>query len=471
MKKLLFILMVFLCVGNANAECAAITGDLCDKSKDKVLSVPDVGCYFCGREYCNNLDTVAVIGPAQIRGNGGYYSNYLYECHRGAFLYDNVWRPSRIRQCTDGGQMELANDPNALQAVYNPDFVGYVRTDGSSFTMVPGRTVCLGYACKSGYQNIGGKCISETESAARRACSNTGGTWVYNDGCHCDDEAFMRTSGDGKTCECISADYEYDPNVKQCKKTAVAIQAEQNRAAAEQEKQAACTQSGGAWSNNACACDENKNLKTENDICVCISADFERDASNNCVKTDLAQLRERCAAAGNDVAYWQNNSCRCRNVDMIWQNDRCVINPDKAICDNMVDAKWLGGGCVCNDDDYEYRNGKCVKTNKTVEREAKAKLTADQNASRGKITTLSTTLKEMQEGFKVTVWRNEDGTFNTTRLASDSIAAVVLGTTGGVVTSHVVKKNQVNKGFDDIQCTVGGQSVAGWGDEFRVGIQ
>ena len=462
MKKLLFILMVFLCVGNANAECVAITSDLCDKSKDKVLSVPDVGCYFCGREYCNNLDTVAVIGLAQIRGNGGYYSNYLYECHRGAFLYDNVWRPSRIRQCTDGGQMELANDPNALQAVYNPDFVGYVRTDGPSFTMVPGRTVCLGYACKSGYQNIGGKCISETESAASRACSNTGGTW-NNDKCECNG-ANMRASGDGKSCECINNNYEYNAAAKQCKETEASVQARK-------DADAACTQSGGAWSNNACACDENKNLKTENDICVCISADFERDASNNCVKTDLAQQRERCAAAGNDVAYWENNSCRCRNVDMIWQNDRCVINPDKAICDNMVDAKWLGGRCVCNDDDYEYRNGKCVKTDKTVAREAAAKLTADQNASRGKITTLSTTLKEMQEGFKVTVWRNEDGTFNTTRLASDSIAAVVLGTTGGLVTSHVVKKNQVNKGFDDIQCTVGGQSVAGWGDEFRVGIQ
>ena len=462
MKKLLFILMVFLCVGNANAECVAITSDLCDKSKDKVLSVPDVGCYFCGREYCNNLDTVAVIGLAQIRGNGGYYSNYLYECHRGAFLYDNVWRPSRIRQCTDGGQMELANDPNALQAVYNPDFVGYVRTDGPSFTMVPGRTVCLGYACKSGYQNIGGKCISETESAASRACSNTGGTW-NNDKCECNG-ANMRASGDGKSCECINNNYEYNAAAKQCKETEASVQARK-------DADAACTQSGGAWSNNACACDKNKNLKTENNICVCISDDFKRDALNNCVKTNLAQQRERCAAAGNDVAYWENNSCRCRNVDMTWQNDRCVINPNKAICDNMVDAKWLGGRCVCNDSDYVYNNGKCVKTDDAVAREAAAKLTADQNTSRGKITTLSTTLKEMQEGFKVTVWRNEDGTFNTTRLASDSIAAVVLGTTGGLVTSHVVKKNQVNKGFDDIQCTVGGQSVAGWGDEFRVGIQ
>ena len=107
----------------------------------------------------------------------------------------------------------------------------------------------------------------------------------------------------------------------------------------------------------------------------------------------------------------------------------------------------------------------------TTSRNDATSVQSRQSASQSRISILSGKLKEMQGGFKVTVWRNEDGTFNTTRLASDSIAAVVLGTTGGLVTSHVVKKNQVNKGFDDIQCTVGGQSVAGWGDEFRVGIQ
>lgn len=89
----------------------------------------------------------------------------------------------------------------------------------------------------------------------------------------------------------------------------------------------------------------------------------------------------------------------------------------------------------------------------------------------GRVSQLVSELRGMQDQLKVTVWRDEEGKFNTARLASDSIAAVVLGTTGGLVTSHVVKKNQIKKGFEDIQCTVGGQTVAGWGDEFRVGIQ
>ncbi|MBO7066108.1 MAG: hypothetical protein J6W40_00620 [Alphaproteobacteria bacterium] len=74
-------------------------------------------------------------------------------------------------------------------------------------------------------------------------------------------------------------------------------------------------------------------------------------------------------------------------------------------------------------------------------------------------------------GLKRSVWRNREGKFNTARLASDSIAGVVLGTAGGLITSHLVKKNQVKKGFEDIQCTIGGQKVAEWGDEFTVGIR
>lgn len=69
------------------------------------------------------------------------------------------------------------------------------------------------------------------------------------------------------------------------------------------------------------------------------------------------------------------------------------------------------------------------------------------------------------------VWKDAQGEFNTARLASDSIAGVVLGTVGGVVTSSVMKKHQVEDGFEDLKCTIGGQTVAGWGDEFNVGIQ
>lgn len=71
---------------------------------------------------------------------------------------------------------------------------------------------------------------------------------------------------------------------------------------------------------------------------------------------------------------------------------------------------------------------------------------------------------------KLSVWRDANGDFNTARMASDSIAGVVLGTAGGVITSKIVKKNQIKNGFEDLKCTIGGQVVATYGDEFTVGV-
>lgn len=69
------------------------------------------------------------------------------------------------------------------------------------------------------------------------------------------------------------------------------------------------------------------------------------------------------------------------------------------------------------------------------------------------------------------VWKNADDSFNATRLASDLTAGVVLGTVGGVVSGVLIKKSQVDKGFDALNCSVGGQKIADWGDEFRVGLR
>ena len=87
----------------------------------------------------------------------------------------------------------------------------------------------------------------------------------------------------------------------------------------------------------------------------------------------------------------------------------------------------------------------------------------------GLITKLTKTREDMSHN--ASVWKSADGSFNTTRLASDSIAGVVLGTTGALVTSHIVKKNQLKSGFEGISCTIGGQEVATYGDEFTVGIR
>lgn len=94
-----------------------------------------------------------------------------------------------------------------------------------------------------------------------------------------------------------------------------------------------------------------------------------------------------------------------------------------------------------------------------------------QNEAKERIASIVNNLDQKAANFKRSDWKNEEGKFNTARLISDSVAGVVLGTAGGLITSSVVKKSQVKSGFEDLNCAIGGQVVAGWGDEFLVGIQ
>ena len=88
-----------------------------------------------------------------------------------------------------------------------------------------------------------------------------------------------------------------------------------------------------------------------------------------------------------------------------------------------------------------------------------------------RIRNIVSNLNGMTRDLGASVWTTKDGNFNTSRLLSDSLAGVVLGTAGGLITSNVIKKNQIKGGFEDIKCTVGGQVVAEFGDDFMVGIQ
>ena len=87
-----------------------------------------------------------------------------------------------------------------------------------------------------------------------------------------------------------------------------------------------------------------------------------------------------------------------------------------------------------------------------------------------KIIITSNKLKLLSSGLKKSVWKDKDGNFNKHRLLSDSIAGVVLGTAGGLITSTVMKKVQVKNGYEDIECVINGQPVASYGDEFSVGV-
>ena len=223
-----------------------------------------------------------------------------------------------------------------------------------------------------------------------------------------------------------------------------------------------CEKSGGTWVSKECSCSNDSHLKqsTGKKTCECTDG-YTRDGTQ-CVATSQTQ----CETKGKDTADWIDGKCVCKDPDMIWSSNGCVVNPGKTKCDRVSGAKWTGTECKCTTDGYVVNEAgtQCVKSDALIKTEAQA-------ASRTKISSLYKKLNGMSNDFKVSVWKNAEGNFNTARLASDSIAAVVLGTTGALVTSNIVKKNQVSSGFEDINCQIGGQTVAGWGDEFSVGMQ
>lgn len=69
---------------------------------------------------------------------------------------------------------------------------------------------------------------------------------------------------------------------------------------------------------------------------------------------------------------------------------------------------------------------------------------------------------------KVSAWKNADGKFNTSRLLSDSIAGIALGTVGGLVVNKVVKDKHVETGFEEIGCAIDDERVADFDDVFVI---
>ncbi len=113
----------------------------------------------------------------------------------------------------------------------------------------------------------------------------------------------------------------------------------------------------------------------------------------------------------------------------------------------------------------QYVDPKFERVDARIDLEAKRRVAMD------KVTSAMSVLNAFASGADVSVWKNQDGKFNTARLASDATAGVVLGTVGGLVSNKIVKKNQLKRGFEDVNCSVGGQIVADWADEFTVGVQ
>ncbi len=168
---------------------------------------------------------------------------------------------------------------------------------------------------------------------------------------------------------------------------------------------------------------------------------------------------EPCNTKYNDEYSYCEPTQRSHCVEGVWT----VWNPDvptKKERNALVNG-WKGilDGCIA-DADNAYNSS--INGSSTTADSTNA---TDTTAS---ISDLAGRLALVEGQFGLSKWRTADGKFNTARLASDLTAGVVLGTTGALVTSSVVKKKQVKDGFESLECTVGGQHVGDWGDVFRI---
>ena len=385
---------------------------------------------------------------------------------------------------------------------------------GDNIVTVSGSDGCVYYDCNDGFVPNEDKtdCV-----ATNSLCKDVGGKYHRNDAkvniqCEKDESSITGSLADNgalrnldnvitgnppkcwATCQTngwyitlqsdgCATNYKPSEDAKECIMTddyAKQLKDEQEREAQAKAQVAKdkCENSGGRWENGQCECATQKHLvpKEPGKTCNCVNG--YRLQNKVCILTDAEKMKRACKEI-NKPYLELGNTCDCSSDGYMFEfvlGKGCVLNSAYAACisDAAVasGARWKDGSkkCGCGDKEPDYywniEQELCVKSEKLINQENANQITA-------KVSELDANITKGLDGWQKTlsVWKTEEGKFNTARLASDSIAGVVLGTAGGLITSKVVKKNQVKSGFEDIECTVGGQKVADWHDEFTVGVQ
>lgn len=452
MKKILFVLIGLIVAGNALGECKVVSCSAKDGINAWVTA--DYGgnqCWFCGPGFnsCNHFSVVPYYdGVGDVVG--------LNQCVHGVFT--NSFKNFEPGQFCQNSDLKHANglsgvDLNNAKKTYSLVGSATAPKGLGDWNVFEGSASCIMVKCNPNYvpnaektrcvkpetlcsdaqvyEN--GQCV-EKESG----CKQSGGTWNTNTK-KCDCMSPNTTlDATGYVCECKSGYAWNNKNdkTKGCYNVAVAAQNKTDK-----EK---CESTGGVWKNNACSCDVNKNLKKNGNVCECISSDYQYDTTQKeCTITDIAKQKEACAKISD--AKWGLDKCVCTDPNKEPDLDRlvCVYLDGYEACKAKPDvADWIKGGCVCKQSDYVWSGTDCIKSAGLEVKE------------------LYEDIDSIVGNYKKSKWKDAEGKFNTARLASDSIAGVVLGTVGGVVTSTVIKKNQVKDGFEDLKCSIGGQSVA-----------
>lgn len=188
------------------------------------------------------------------------------------------------------------------------------------------------------------------------------------------------------------------------------------------------------------------------------------------VKNERGQSQGWCRAGTPPVSNDVETAATTENAEKPSAGDDNVSTDDATSHIVVISTNVQQNNCEMGVDGYVLHNSKCITMLEYQEIQRAAAAEKIRISSQN-IANAVSGITDIMSSLEQSVWKNADGKFNTARLVSDSVAGVVLGTTGGIVTSTVMKKHQVEDGFENLNCVINGQVVAGYGDEFRVGIQ
>ncbi|MBR3930668.1 MAG: hypothetical protein IKJ62_03765 [Alphaproteobacteria bacterium] len=407
-------------------SCNTSTGD--DRLNADTLLIGTeknaASCYICENGYCEDGDIVYDLNAQRF-----------VECKQSyGWIGNDEWRSFQPQLCDENQNVyhrPFMKGDSGLEKIWEIDGIEHKGGEaaGNNTTVhATGKSICYRYRCIGGlnWSVEKGKCVAGESKLPPEEDKKPGDDDKRDDG----------NGGDDKV----------------------------------NKKQQNCIKSWGTWKNGQCDCEGSRNLKNENGVCVCKDKNYIRDgASKTCKPADGEKEKSECEAASASGAYWDNGECKCRDIRKDFVGGKCTEKADIQKCNMIKGAEWSDslGRCVCEDSEkMEFNKNMTECVEKAELREKR-----DAEALIVRVKEIHQKLQKRQAEMKVSVWKDAEGNFNTARLVSDSVAGVVLGTAGGLITSSVVKKNQVENGFEDLKCTVGGQIVADWGDQFRVGIQ
>lgn len=368
---------------------------------------------------------------------------------------------------------------------------------GRGLEPAPGNKTCKCSNNDEEYSPGANRCVS-TEQAN---CEKSGGTWDGTGKCACDSNKNIVPNDNDtpKFCLCKNEDYDWKSDSDKTQGCDLKPEARSRKDNFEKSKEA-CEDWGGTWSPVTweapqgvdvtkwkCECPNSAGVVQATAVsCKCdIINGYQETAPNTCTQTTCADLQTKCNAVSDAsyktlTAHGGQEYCECvcndRNKAYNYSTNECeaITNICGFINDAVLDRY---GNCVCKSNLLPPVRGKCPSGTSSGSASgggaSPGVTVSPQQIAQVKqnVSDVYDDLKSISDGFGRSHWKTASGNFNGARLASDSIAGVVLGTVGGVVTSNVIKKNQVKGGFESLQCTVGGQLVADFADQFQVGIR